>query len=62
MEINSRKIIIEGIDIPFADLVFLLVKIALASIPAMIIIYFVFALFTMLFGGVFNIFMFRGML
>jgi hypothetical protein len=62
MEINSRKIIISGIDIPFTDLVFLLVKIALASIPAMIIIYFVFALFTMFFGGVFNIFMFRGML
>jgi len=62
MEVDSKKIVISGIDIPFTDLVFLLVKIALASIPAMIIIYFVFALFTMLFGGVFNIFMFRGML
>ncbi len=62
MDENSRKIVISGIDIPFVDLVFLLVKIALASIPAMIIIYFVFALFTMLFGGVFNIFMFKGML
>ena len=62
MDENSRKIVISGIDIPFVDLVFLLVKIVLASIPAMIIVYFIFALFTMLFGGVFNIFMFRGML
>ncbi len=60
MEENSRKIVISGIDIPFVDLVFLLVKIVLASIPAMIIVYFIFALFTMLFGGIFNIFMFRG--
>jgi len=51
---------ISGVDIPFVDLVFLLVKIVLASIPAMIIVYFIFALFTMLFGGIFNIFMFRG--
>ncbi len=60
MEEDSRKIVISGVDIPFVDLVFLLVKIVLASIPAMIIIYFIFALFTMLFGGIFNIFMFRG--
>ncbi len=58
MEENSRKIVISGIDIPFLDLVFLLVKIVLASIPAMIIVYFIFALLATLFGG---IFMFRGM-
>ena len=62
MDENSRKIVISGVDIPFVDLVFLLVKLVLASIPAMIIVYFVFALFTMLFGGIFNIFMFKGML
>ena len=60
MDENSKKIMISGIDIPFVDLVLLLVKIALASIPAMIIVYFVFALFTTLFGGIFNIFMFKG--
>ncbi len=60
MDENSRKIVISGVDIPFVDLVFLLVKIVLASIPAMIMVYFIFALFTMLFGGIFNIFMFRG--
>ena len=62
MERDSRKVIISGIDIPFIELVLLLVKIVLASIPAMVIIYFVFALFTMLFGGVFDIFMFKSVL
>ncbi len=50
-----KKVIIKGIDIPFFDLVVLLVKIALASIPAMIIIYFVFALLSVIFNGIFNI-------
>jgi len=40
------------------DLVVLLVKLTLAAIPAFIVIYFVFAFLTMIFGGVFNIFMF----
>jgi hypothetical protein len=54
-----KKVIIKGVDIPFMDLVILLIKLALASIPAMVVIYFVFAFLTMLFGGVFNLFMFR---
>jgi len=58
---DFKKVIIKGVDIPFIDLVVLLVKLAFASIPAMFVIYFVFAIFTMIFGGVFNIFMFRGM-
>jgi len=58
---DFKKVIIKGVDIPFIDLVVLLIKLAFASIPAMFVIYFVFAIFTMIFGGVFNIFMFRGM-
>ncbi len=58
---DLKKVIIKGVDIPFIDLVILLIKLAFASIPAMFVIYFVFALFTMIFGGIFNIFMFRGM-
>ena len=58
---DFKKVIIKGVDIPFIDLVVLLVKLAFASIPAMLVIYFVFAIFTMIFGGMFNIFMFRGM-
>jgi len=41
------------------DLVVLLVKLALAAIPAMIILFGVFTLLSTLFGGVFNMFMFR---
>jgi len=53
-----KRVIIKGIDIPFVDLVVLLVKLALAAIPAMVVIYTVFAFLTMIFGGVFNMFMF----
>ena len=50
---------INGIDIPFMDLVVLLVKLAFASIPAIIVVFTVFGLLSTLFGGVFNMFMFR---
>jgi len=44
---EKRDVIIKGVDIPFADLVVLLV------------IYFVFAFMTMIFGGMFQMFMFH---
>jgi len=56
---DLKEVIIKGVDIPFMDLVVLLVKLALAAIPAMFIIYFVFSFLTMIFGGFFNLFMFR---
>ena len=59
MENEDKRIIIRGIDIPFMDLVILLVKLAFAAIPAMIVIFVVFGLLSTLFGGVFNMFMFR---
>jgi len=59
MENETRKIVIKGIDIPFMDLVILLVKLAFAAIPAMIIIFTLFGILSSLFGGVFNMFMFR---
>jgi hypothetical protein len=49
-------VVISGLDIPFLDLVVVLVKFAFASIPALFIVYFVLALFTMLFGGFANLF------
>jgi len=58
MENENKKIIIKGIDIPFMDLVILLVKLAFAAIPAMIIIFTLFGILSSLFGGVFNMFMF----
>jgi len=59
MENENKKIVIKGIDIPFMDLVILLVKLAFAAIPAMIIIFTIFGILSSLFGGVFNMFMFR---
>ena len=48
---DDQKVKITGLDIPFVDLVMLMVKLAFASIPAMFVIYFVFALFGLFFEG-----------
>ena len=56
---EEKKVIISGIDIPFMDLVVLLIKLALASIPAMIVIFGFISLMSTIFGGIFNMFMFR---
>lgn len=46
-----QEVVVRGLSIPFGDMVVLLVKLAFAAIPAMIIIAFVwFALFVVL-GG-----------
>jgi hypothetical protein len=50
---NRAEVKITGVDIPFWDLVVLIVKIALASVPAIFILWFVFAMIGMLFGGIF---------
>jgi hypothetical protein len=47
-----KKVIIKGVDIPFMDLVVLLVKLSLAAIPAMFIVFGTFAIFNILFLGV----------
>lgn len=60
MENDTKKVIISGINIPFFDLVVLLVKLALAAIPAIVLISFIFAAFASIFGGMFNFFMFKG--
>lgn len=59
MENSEKRVIINGIDIPFMDLVVLLVKLAFASIPAMVVIFVMFGLLSILFDGVFNMFMFK---
>ncbi len=56
---EEKKVIISGIDIPFMDLVVLLIKLALAAIPALIVIFAFFSLMSAVFGGMFNLFMFR---
>jgi hypothetical protein len=54
MEKSDNRVVISGLDIPFWDLVWFMVKLALASIPALFIIYFIFAVMGMLFGGLFH--------
>ncbi len=57
---EEAKVKITGVDIPFWDLVVLIVKIALASIPALFVVWFVFMLFGLVFGGMFGAFMHPG--
>ena len=57
---EETKVKITGVDIPFWDLVVLIVKIALASIPALFVVWFVFMLFGLVFGGMFGAFMHPG--
>ncbi len=54
---DKKRVIISGLDIPFWDLVWFMVKLALASIPALFIIYFFFAIIGVIFNGFFGIFM-----
>jgi len=60
-EKDKRRVIVSGLEIPFWDLVWFMVKLALASIPALFIIYFFFWIFAMIFGGFFHLFMFPPM-
>ncbi len=57
MEEKETKVVLSGVDISFWNLVIFIVKIALASIPALFIIWFVFMLFGAIFGGMFGMFM-----
>ncbi len=48
---EKREVIITGLKIPFWDLVWFMVKCTLASIPAIIILYGIFWLLSLLFGA-----------
>jgi hypothetical protein len=50
--VTEKKVIIRGIDIPFRDLVFLLVKIAFAAIPAAIIVTIIWGIIVSFLGGI----------
>jgi len=51
---DKERVVISGLDVPFWDLVWFMVKLALASIPALFIIYLIFAMLGILFGGFFH--------
>jgi hypothetical protein len=58
MENNEtrKSVIVSGLEIPFWDLVWFMVKLALASIPAFFILGVVSMLFMGLFGGIVQFF------
>ncbi len=53
---ETKKVIIAGLNVPFWDLVWFMVKLALASIPAIFIIYFFLVIISMLFAAIGQLF------
>ena len=56
--VNTRpagdgRVVITGVQIPFGDLVMLIIKVVLASIPAYIILFVIFMILGVIFGGMF---------
>lgn len=54
MSNDSREVTVVDIKIPFLSMVILMVKFAIASIPAFIILSIIFSLLSMIFGGMFH--------
>jgi hypothetical protein len=54
MSNERQEVVVTNIKIPFTSMVVLLVKLALASIPALIILFFIFSILGMIFGGWFH--------
>ena len=53
---EKKRVILSGLEIPFWDLVWFMVKLALASTPAVLIIYLFIMLFGLLFGAIADLF------
>ncbi len=49
---EKMRVVLSGLEIPFWDLVWFMVKLALASVPAMFILWFFFWVFSAFFDGV----------
>jgi hypothetical protein len=54
MSNENREVVVVDVKIPFWSMVTLLVKWALASIPALIILFLIGAALSALFGGIFH--------
>lgn len=50
---GANRVVITGIDMSFGDLVVFILKVMLASIPAYIILFLIFAVLAGVFGGMF---------
>ena len=58
METEEKdRVVLAGLDVPFWDLVWFMVKFAFASIPAIFIIYLIIFFFGMIFTGLGNLMM-----
>lgn len=51
--VGDSRVVITGVQIPFGELVLLILKFVLASIPAYIILFILFAIVGTIFGGIF---------
>ena len=54
MSNERQEVVVTNIKIPFTSMVVLLVKLALASIPALIILFLIFSVLGFIFGGLFH--------
>ena len=52
-EINDKSVYVKGFSMPFGEMVRFMVKWALASIPAFIILFIIFGIFFAIFGALF---------
>ncbi len=52
---EKKEVIVTGLKIPFWDLVWFMVKLAFASIPAIFIIWTIVWIFSLLFGLLFSV-------
>jgi hypothetical protein len=50
---GTGRTVITGVDIPFGDLVVLILKVMVASIPAYIVLFICFFIVSLVFGGLF---------
>jgi hypothetical protein len=50
---GDNRVVVTGVDIPFGDLVVLIIKFVLASIPAYIILFIFLMIISAIFGGLF---------
>ncbi|MBY8089561.1 hypothetical protein KW489_06325 [Vibrio fluvialis] len=54
MDNRKQEVTVVDIKMPFMSMVIFMVKFAIASIPAMIILGAIFSIFGLLFGGIFH--------
>lgn len=51
--VGDQRVVITGVQIPFGEMVLLIIKMVLASIPAYIILGMLFFMLAAVFGGIF---------